>query len=100
MAQGEQRLLSYFNIGRDIPPLGKTLGNVMSELRSWLDTNKIIPSGFSYETARSGAIAFNLTFGSRHHAELFEQAFCNSPDLPVEQSQKADLIHHRARQLG
>jgi hypothetical protein len=46
MAQGEQRLLSYFNIGRDIPPLGKTLGNVMSELRSWLDTNKIIPSGF------------------------------------------------------
>jgi len=27
-------------------PLGKTLGNVMSELRSWLDTNKIIPSGF------------------------------------------------------
>ena len=62
--------------------INKTIGEIMSELRFWLDTNKIFTSGFSYEVARSGAIEAHLTFESRYHAELFEQAFCGAGARP------------------
>jgi len=64
-------------------PINKTIGEIMSELRFWLDTNKIVTSGFSYEVARSGAIEAHLTFESRYHAQLFEQAFCSAAAPPA-----------------
>ena len=56
-------------------PLGKSLGTIMGELRTWLDTNKIMPLGFSCSIAQSGAADLHLTFGSRSDASRFEHAF-------------------------
>ena len=64
--------------------VGKGVDEIMRELRFWLDHNKIAPSRFSYEAARSGAIEVQLTFGCRAHAELFEAAFC-TPRLATDQ---------------
>jgi hypothetical protein len=72
-------------------PAGKPMAEIMGEMRSWLDGNKITLCGFSYETARSGAIEIHLTFGSRHHAALFEHTFCSQPALHT-----ADQIKRRA----
>jgi hypothetical protein len=64
--------------------VGKSVDEIMRELRFWLDHNKIVPSRFSYEAARSGAIEVQLTFGTRHHAELFEDTFC-TPRIAADQ---------------
>ena len=64
--------------------LGQGVDEIMRDLRLWLDSNKIAPSRFSYETARSGAIEVQLTFANRHHAELFEDAFC-TPRVAADQ---------------
>ena len=56
-------------------PLGKSLGTIMGELRTWLDTNKIMPLGFSCSIAQTGAADLHLTFGSRSEASRFENAF-------------------------
>ncbi len=72
-------------------PVDKSLSEVMNQLRFWLDGNKIIHTGFSHRTAESGAIEVHLTFGSRHHAELFEDAFC-----PESVGYAADPVKRRA----
>ena len=69
-------------------PAGKSLSETMRQLRFWLDANKIVLAAFSYETARSGAIEMHLTFGSRYHAELFEQTFCGQPALHASDQMK------------
>ena len=59
-------------------PVGKSLDEIMKELRTWLDENKFVASVFSYTAMQSGTIEVRLTFRDRHHARLFEQDFCGS----------------------
>jgi hypothetical protein len=67
-----------------VGPAGEPLGNIMADLRTWLDGHKIAPLSFSYETTRSDKFALHLTFAERHQAELFERTFCNPDALPDE----------------
>ena len=48
-------------------------GEVMNEIRSWLDSENIQPIGFRSDNA-SGALAFDIRFAREHDARLFQQA--------------------------
>jgi hypothetical protein len=53
---------------------GRSLGQTMNELRSWLDSKKIEPASFNPIVA-GGGILFEIGFHSHHEAELFQQEF-------------------------
>ena len=53
---------------------GEAFGEVMNEIRSWLDSENIQPIGFRSDNA-SGALAFDIRFAREHEARLFQQAF-------------------------
>jgi hypothetical protein len=55
---------------------GATLLDAMQQLEPWLDSNDIRPIEFRHTVMPSGEIELQLTFKSRHEANLFEQAFC------------------------
>ncbi len=59
---------------------GRSVGEVMSKIRSWLDSQNIRPTAFRTHNTRSGSVAFDIRFESEHEASLFEQTFY--PDLP------------------
>ena len=59
---------------------GRSVGEVMSKIGSWLDSQNIRPTAFRTHNTRSGSVAFDIRFESEHEASLFEQTF--SPDLP------------------
>jgi signal transduction histidine kinase len=51
------------------------LGEVMNEIRSWLDSHNIQPTAFRTDKVSRGALAFDICFAGEHEARLFEQAF-------------------------
>jgi hypothetical protein len=55
-------------------PNDRPLGQIMNEIRSWLDSKKIEPASFKPIVA-GGGILFEIGFRSQHEAELFQQEF-------------------------
>jgi len=53
---------------------GQAFGEVMNEIRSWLDSHKVQPVAFRSDNA-SGNVAFDIRFAREQEARLFEQAF-------------------------
>jgi len=54
---------------------GKSLGIVMNDIRSWLDSHKMQLIDFRPDAAAPGAVAFDIRFAQEHEARLFEHAF-------------------------
>lgn len=52
-----------------------SFGDLMNQIRSWLDTHRIEPVEFKSETRSRGAIALDLRFRTEDEASLFEQKF-------------------------
>ena len=50
-------------------------GEVMNQIRSWLDTHKIEPAAFKSDVAESGTIVFDIQFNTEDEAYLFERKF-------------------------
>ena len=51
------------------------LGEIMSEIRSWLDRNKIEPVEFKTLLAVENSVALDIQFHSQDEAFLFEREF-------------------------
>jgi hypothetical protein len=66
-------LTSSFSVRVERP--GKTFGDAMTEIRSWLDSHKIQSTGFTSDTKAPGPVAFVVRFAPEEEARLFEQAF-------------------------
>ncbi len=54
---------------------GKPLGEVMNEIRAWLDSNKIQPAEFKQDAADPAIVAFSIRFAREDEARLFAQEF-------------------------
>lgn len=57
-------------------PTGQSLLEAMEQLEPWLARNDIQPIRCKHTVTFSGTVELLLTFGTRHEASLFEQAFC------------------------
>ena len=57
-----------------IRPAGVPIGSIMSEIRSWLDQNKIEPIDFKTVVGREG-IGFEIRFRTEGEAERFQREF-------------------------
>jgi hypothetical protein len=55
-----------------------SLPEAMQRLEPWLKRNEIRPTEFRHTVTPSGSVELQLTFGTRHEASLFEQAFCRA----------------------
>ena len=53
-----------------------SLGDIMSDIRTWLDNRKIAPIEFKTGPAETGCVAVEIRFASQNEAYLFDQAFC------------------------
>ena len=53
---------------------GRPLGQIMNEMRSWLDSKKIEPASFKPIVA-GGGILLEIGFHNHREAELFQQKF-------------------------
>jgi len=74
-SQGDQMPLENHHVFFELTA-GLSLPETMRQLRLWFEINDIRPIAFSDATNPSGSIELQLTFGTRHEASLFEQAFC------------------------
>jgi hypothetical protein len=54
---------------------GVTLGDIMNDIRLWLDGHKIEPVGFITIPVDQPGAAFDIKFQHEEEAELFDQAF-------------------------
>jgi hypothetical protein len=63
------------NVASENPPID--LGQVMSEIRFWLDRHKVQPAEFKTVPMETGGIAVQIRFNTEDEALLFEQ------NLPV-----------------
>ena len=50
------------------------LGSVMKEIRTWLDTQKIQPTGFKSDT-QAANVALEINFASEDEARRFQSTF-------------------------
>jgi hypothetical protein len=50
-------------------------GQIMSDIRSWLDHKKIQPTEFRSGPTAPGIVAFEIGFNREDEAQLFEQTF-------------------------
>jgi hypothetical protein len=55
-------------------PVGTPLGNIIHNVRPWLDRHKIQPVEFKSEI-RNGIITLDIRFRSQDEAYLFERKF-------------------------
>ena len=55
-------------------PVGTSLADAMSDIRSWLDTHKIEPVDFRSHSFE-GVFVLDIRFGSPDEAQLFERDF-------------------------
>jgi hypothetical protein len=53
---------------------GTRLGELMNDVRSWLDSNKIESAGFK-PISDSPRIGFEIGFGTQHEADRFQREF-------------------------
>jgi hypothetical protein len=56
-------------------PEDVSTSEMMSQLRDWLDANKIQPTLFKTGVQTNGIIAFEITFASAELAALFNSQF-------------------------
>ena len=54
------------------------VGQVMNNLRVWLDHQGIEPAGFLPVRLTTGQLAFDVHFRQEQQAVLFEEAFCTA----------------------
>ena len=62
---------------------GKSLADLMGELRSWLDSNGIAPMDFKHAIMKTGAIEVQMVFQTSDQASLFDQAFGRSAEQQI-----------------
>jgi hypothetical protein len=55
-------------------PTGTPFGEIMNEVRSWLDSQKIEPIDFKPVVSSQG-IGFEISFRAKEQAELFQRTF-------------------------
>ena len=55
-----------------------SLGDAMSEIRTWLDDHKIQPVEFRSSPSVSGTSAFEIRFNRVEEARFFEQTFAQA----------------------
>ena len=55
-------------------PVGTPIGQIMNEIRSWLDENRIEPVDFRTLVGREG-IGFEIRFRTEQEGERFQRAF-------------------------
>jgi hypothetical protein len=56
-------------------PADVSTGEMMNQLRDWLDANRIQPALFTTGVQTNGTIAFEITFVSAEHAARFNSQF-------------------------
>jgi hypothetical protein len=54
---------------------GVALGDIMNDIRSWLDSHRIEPAEFIAIPIDLPGVAFDIKFNREEEAELFERAF-------------------------
>jgi hypothetical protein len=54
---------------------GSSVRLLMSDMRTWLDHQRIQPTDFRPTTLPFGSIAFDIQFRDAHEAALFRSAF-------------------------
>jgi hypothetical protein len=62
-------------IVRTVGKSASSIGGRMSDMRDWLDRNRIELSRFEVVTVRLGNVAFEAQFRNLEHAILFRAAF-------------------------
>ena len=55
-------------------PSGASLGEIMGEMRDWMNANKIQPRAFK-TVVSEGRLAFEVEFLTEDEAQLFRQRF-------------------------
>ena len=52
-----------------------SLGEIMNDIRTWLDNRSIAPTEFKTASTETGCVAVEIRFATQDEAYLFDQAF-------------------------